>query len=239
MDVTPSRRAAPRLAAVAIAACLASPGVAWAQPPPPKREAKVEPPPAIELGAGLGWLHRFGNGAHFPVTERNGPLFSLEAAFLPTPRWSVGLVYERADLGREETGVGDLGSIRVARELDIAWVQAKVMLLTEDVVRIGLAIGAGLVWQSLEASGEAPARTLSDPYGRVPFSCSGADSADLAIGAALGASARITPALRGTFDLGPRMLRLGSEPLDGCVPGAGTVIAFTVRAGLTYRFEPF
>ena len=53
------------------------------------------------------------------VSSRTGFLIGVGVAVAPSPRFSVGLTYEHAELGSEH-GAGDLGTVDVDRSLDAA-----------------------------------------------------------------------------------------------------------------------
>jgi hypothetical protein len=217
-------------------------------PPPPAARAegattpatarKTEVPPAVELdlGAGLGVHHRFGDGPAFPVTARTGLALGAIAELWPSPRWAITLGYEHADLGSERSGVGPGGNVHVERDLNTIWAGLRVAVLDLGPVGLSLALAPGLVWQSADATGTfvgAP----GDPFVRTPFACGGSDSADLALRAGVGARIKLGDGLLLTADASLRGYRLTSEPLDECVNGAGTQTAFALVAGFAYRFD--
>src|ERR1700689_861707 len=108
---SPARRLAVSLSlAVGV---VASAGRAEPLPATPlSREPAVILPPRpdpvfLELGVRLGGGFRIGDAPSFPITSRTGFLLGVGVAVAPSPRFSVGLAYEHAELGTEHSD-GDL-----------------------------------------------------------------------------------------------------------------------------------
>lgn len=194
-----------------------------------------EAPVTVDLGLQLGLLHRFGDAPSFEITERTGLTLGGSVNVTPSRHFTLGIAYEHADLGHERSALGPYGSFDVERDLSALWATARVHVLSMEPVRIALALGPGLVWQSADASGTLP--TGVDPFAQEPFSCEGSDSMDLALSAGAGVELRISGALYFTADASLRWYRLTDRALDACVPGAGTIAGLGARAGFAYRLD--
>ncbi len=194
----------------------------------------------IDLGAGLGGVVRLGDPQYGEVTERAGLTFGAGLLLAPMRAFAVGLAYEHVDLGRETSGVAESGSFSLTRDLNAIWASLRLYPFAGD-VRPFLGLGAGLVWQSADASGTY----ASAPFAQTPFTCEGAGEADFGFSLAAGLEAPLTERLFLTGDVSFRAYRLTSDPLEGeeqgytflCAPGAGSVNAFALRAGVAYRFD--
>lgn len=220
------------LVAAISAVVIALPGVAAAQ-------ARRPAPVTLDAAGSLGGLVRVSDSQRLDVTERAGLSFGAGLAVSPAPMFAIGLAYEHADLGQEQSGQGPLGSITVERDLNSLWASIRVFLVPHGDVRPFLGIAAGLAWQSADASGTATFGP--DPSSIEPFRCEGRAGASVAFGVAAGVEARLAGQLFLTGDLAFQGYGLSSDPLDDgltlCAPGAGTVNAFALRAGLAYRWD--
>jgi hypothetical protein len=213
------------LATAAVLAC----GSAVAQPAPP---AQQPAPIGLELGGHLGAAVRVGDGPHFEIIERAGVSFGAFAFLTPEPAFSLGLAFEHTDLGRERSAAGYFGAFEVIRDLNTLWATVRLNLLRGELGALGLSFGPGLAWQSADAAG-----VTTPLLQATPFACSGSDAADLALRAGLGGSLALGGGA--TLSAGATLdnVRLSSDIMDGCVPGAGSVTLIGIRAALSYRFD--
>jgi opacity protein-like surface antigen len=208
-------------------------GPALAQTPP-RQTTKSGKITAIDVAPSLGALVRLGDSAAFDVTARGALTVGASASYYFQPI-ALGLAYEHAGFGREESGVGRFGVVRVARQLDTVWAFARVRVSGLDPVTPFLQAGPGLVWQSARADGVA--LLGGGVGGGRAFTCKGSDSLNLGLRVGWGVEMPLSPSVlfvgEGSFDA----YRLSSDILDGCVPGAGTASALTLRVGFAYRFD--
>lgn len=225
--------------ALLVAAALV-PRTAGAQTTPP-----ATPPPApivlprpaepitLDLGVRLGGAARVGDAPAFSITGRSGVVMGLGVAVAPSPRYAIGLAYEHADLGSEH-GEGDLATVDLTRSLDGLWASIRLNLFQNDRVAIGLLLGPGLVWQHVTADVILYGGTAGRPD---VYRCSESGTVGLGLRAGLGAEVQ----LGGGFVLGVDAvadeLRLGSDALGTCAPGAGSTALIGGRANLAYRFD--
>jgi hypothetical protein len=228
----------PFLTALGAAAVLGASGSADAQAP--SRPAPREPadPVTLDLTGGLGGIYRAGDAQLLEVTERAGLTFGAGVLVAPSRYVAVGLAYEHADLGHERSGVGPFGSIEVERDLNSLWASLRVYLLPPGDLRLFLGLQAGLAWQSADATGALP----FDAYATRSFACETSAPAGFAFGFGAGIEARLAGQLFLIGDLGFHAYRLTGDTLASesglaCAPGAGTVNAFALRAGLAYRWD--
>jgi hypothetical protein len=191
-------------------------------------------PITVDLGLQLGPAFRLGEGASFPVTERIGPALAIGAFITPSRRFSLGLEYEHVGLGREQGGDGEPDLVDVSRDLDALWAGLRLHLVSTPRAWLSALIGTGLVWQHAAASG-----VLSQGIGRplLTIQCSGSAAANIAFRAGLGAEVVIGSGFSFLADVLFDNIRLGSGPLDDCVPGAGTMSLFSTRIGVAYQFD--
>jgi opacity protein-like surface antigen len=235
MPQTDARRQWGRLllCVASFAAPLLGGGPAVAQTPPsqPKKTGKIT---AIDLAPSIGALVRLGDAPAFDVTNRGGLTVGASASYYFQPI-ALGLTYEHAGFGREASGIGSLGVVRVARQLDTVWAFARVRVSGLEPVTPFLQAGPGVVWQSARASGIA--FSSGGVGGGQPFACNGGDSLNLGLRVGWGVEVPLAPSVlfvgEGSFDA----YRLSTDVLDGCVPGAGTASALAFRVGVAYRFD--
>jgi len=218
------------------AAFFASVGLATAsaaaEAPAPTR-ATAPQPVLIDVGLHLGGVHRIGDAPAFPITGRAGVSFGVSADVSPSARYSIGLAFEHAGLGSERAE-GDFGSVDVARDLNVLWAGLRVYLLHTETVSLGVLIGPGLAWQGVSANG-----LLTPGIGVLPsaFACAAGDSANLALRAGLGARFALGSGISFLADASVDNVRLTSEVLGDCAPGAGTVTLIGARVGFAYQFD--
>jgi hypothetical protein len=231
-----------RLAAAALSVALglvASTGRAQPVPftPLPADPPIVLPPrpdPVLfELGVRLGGLVRIGDAPSFSIDSRTGFLLGVGVSIAPSPRFSIGLTYEHAELGSEH-GEGDLGTVDVDRSLDSLWATLRLNLFRVDGFALAVVLGPGLVWQHEDANAFAFDGTDWRPDA---FRCTATDGPGLGLRAGLGAELHLGGGfvlnLDGTID----ELRLSSDALDTCAPGAGSTAVVGVRGGFSYRVD--
>jgi len=225
-----------RLATALLATLAAGPALGqpagWGRPP----ETRVEPPPPIpvELGATLGVAVRADDPPHFPLVERARLAFEASAFVTPKPAYSLGLAFEQAGLGRERSAVAGPGAVEVRRDMSALWAGVRLNLARGDQSGLGLGFGPGLLWQRLDASGVTGLGLTGVP---VPFACSGSASVSLGLRAGVDGWLGLGPRIALVAGAGAEALRLSSDPLDGCAPGAGSATLLGLRAGFAYRFD--
>jgi hypothetical protein len=204
--------------------------------PPERRPSGPVPQPdpvTFEVGPRIGAAGRIGSGQSFDVDGRFGAMFGLGVAIAPTPRFTIGLAYEHSQLGGEK-GAGDLGTVDLTRSLDALWASLRIAVIRVDGFSFGVTFGPGLAWQRASAD-----VVLTPGDGSVPsaFRCSAGGSVGLGLRAGLGIEARLSERVAFTTDAVFDNLRLGSAPLDDCVPGAGSIVLFGARVGFVLRFD--
>ena len=200
---------------------------------PAAAEAPAAAPTLVDLGLHLGGVHRLGDAPALAITERAGVSFGVSAYVAPSARFAVGLAFEHAGLGSERAE-GDFGSLDVARDLNVIWAGLRVNLLHSEVVSLGLLLGPGLAWQGVSASG-----VLTPGIGALPlaYACAARDSANLALRAGLSARFALGSGFSFLADASVDSVRLTSDALDGCAPGAGTVTLLGARVGFGYQLD--
>jgi hypothetical protein len=164
--------------------------------------------------------------------SRGAPEIGLGLAYSPSRYWAVAGEYQHTWLGEESAGPGDLGTVDVTRNLNAAWISAELHALRTPAVDLFLTFGPGLIWMSESASAIAiPGIGQSG----VPFTCKASDSAHLGLRAGLGAAF----AVGGNVWMAPSFMvqndQLGSEVVDTCANGPGSVTLLTLRLAFTYR----
>ena len=186
-----------------------------------------------ELGVRLGGAFRVGDAASFGIDSRTGAVVGVGLAVAPSSRYSIGLAYEHAGLGTEHSA-GDLGVVDVGRTLDALWATLRLTLFRVDRFAFALTIGPGLVWQSVDAN------VITLGGGQVqpdPFRCSEMAGPGLGLRAGAGVEVQLGGGfffqLDGTID----ELRLSSDPLGTCAPGAGSTAQAGVRGAFVYRLD--
>ena len=228
-------------ASIALAAGLVA-AAAGAQPlprpAPPPDPVVVLParadPVTFDVGVRIGGAGRIGEAPAFSVTSRGAFVLGVGVAVAPSPRFSVGLAYEHSGLGSEQ-GAGELGVLYLDRTMDSLWATLRLSLLRVDGFSLGITLGPGLVWQSVDAAGVTYDGTTS--FQPTPFRCSATDSAGFGLRAGLGAEVHLSDGFVLSVDAVADELRLGSDSIGTCAPGAGSTALFGARAGLAYRFD--
>ena len=205
---------------------------AAAEAPAPARTT-APPPVQIDIGLHLGGVHRTGDAPAFPITGRAGVSFGVSAYVSPSPRYAFGLAFEHAGLGSERAE-GDFGSVDLTRDLNLLWAGLRVSLLHTERVSLGLLIGPGLSWQGVSANG-----LLTPGIGALPsgYACAAGDTVNLGLRAGLGARIALGSGVSFLADASVDNVRLASDVLDGCAPGAGTVTLIGARVGFGYQFD--
>jgi hypothetical protein len=205
---------------------------AAAEAPAPARTTAPQPV-LIDLGLHLGGVHRTGDAPAFPITGRAGVSFGVSAYVSPSSRYSFGLAFEHAGLGSERAE-GDFGSVDITRDLNVLWAGLRLHLFHTETVSLGLLIGPGLVWQGVGANG-----LLTPGIGALPlaYSCSAGDTVNLALRAGLGARIALGSGVSFLADASVDNVRLASDVVGDCAPGAGTVTLLGARVGFGYQFD--
>jgi hypothetical protein len=192
-------------------------------------------PLALDLSGSFGIAARLDAPPAFEPVRTVGSRIGMGAGLFLSRRFSLGVGYEHLDLGVEDTGELPTGRASLEHDVDVLLARLRLYLFRATRLGIYAGVGAGIAWQQVEAVGEA---TASDGSGfRLPFLCSGADSAGLALRGELGVDAEVRSdlvlSLGGVFD----GMGLGDEVLDGCAPGAGSAQLLGLRSSLGYRFD--
>ncbi len=234
---SPARHA---VAALSLAAGLAASGVraepspASSLPPEPPITLRPRPDPVLlELGVRLGGGFRLGDAPSFSVASRTGFVVGVGVAVVPSPRFSLGLWYEHSELGTEH-GEGDLGTVDVDRSTDSLWAMLRLNLFRIDGFALALMLGPGLVWQHEDTNAFAFDGTDWRPDA---FRCSATDGPGLGLRAGLGAELHLGGGFVLNLDGTADELRLSSDALGTCAPGAGSTAVIGVRGGLSYRLD--
>ena len=208
-----------------------------AEPPLPADIAPPSTAPAdpitLDFGPQAGFGYRFSGSAGFPIGNRSGGVLGGSIAVSPSRSYSVALRYEHSALGSEH-GAGDVAHVDLTRSLDVVWASLRLAFLRTDRFLVLAQLGPGLAFQHVDASalvyrgaGRAPA----------PFSCGETAGPDLGLRAGLGLEARLNRSLWVSLDTVVDNLRLSSDPLGTCAPGAGSVALVGLRLGFTYRLD--
>jgi len=218
----------PRFASLPLALALGITGPAAAAEPPPAPE---KAPITVEVGAHVGFAHRFGDGPSLPVAGRLGGVFGLTAAVSPWSRASVGLGWEHTTVGSER-GRGDLADVDVRRSLDVFWASARLFVMRTDRFGFFVELGPGLAIQHAVAD----VLVYPAPGAQVTtYRCSESGGPGVALRAGLGIEAKIVGPLWFTADTVFDHVQASSAALGDCVPGAGSLALLGMRFGLTYR----
>ncbi len=204
-------------------------------PPPPEPVVLPSPPDPVTLDVGvrLGGAFRSGSAPAFSVGTRTGFMMGAGVAIAPSPRFAIGVAYERSGLGSEH-GQGDLGIVDVERSLDSLWATLRLSLVRFERVSIGVTLGPGLVWQHAQANVLLYGGTAGRPD---VYTCADSGGPGLGLRAGVGAEVRLAGGFYFSLDATADELRLSSDPLGTCAPGAGSTALFGVRGGLSYRFD--
>jgi opacity protein-like surface antigen len=208
-------------------------GPALAQTPP-KTPSRKDKSMAIDVAPSLGAMVRLGDAPAFDVTHRGALTVGASASYYFHPI-ALGLTYEHAGFGREESGIGALGVVRIARQLDTVWAFARVRVTGLEPAVPFIQAGPGVVWQTARADGVVFSNR--GVAGGQPFGCRASDSANLGLRVGWGVELPLSPSVlflgEGSFDA----YRLSTDIIDSCAPGAGTASALSFRLGLAYRFD--
>jgi OmpA-OmpF porin, OOP family len=236
-----------------LAALLALPLTAFAQPtarrepaaaaPAPAQPAPPPAPPAspppdrplfpfrfdVDLYAGL--TYRLGSNEN-DVVQRGGGLLGLSAlAGPPAGLWSAGLGYERSFFGRERIETEDGRFTEIGRGLDALWFLGRVYPYQTDDLVVYATLGLAPAWQRVSASGSTLVNDGSGVIRPRSVSCSASDSAGLGLRLGAGAQLAINEYLGFDASLGVDHLRLADTSLDGCAAGMGSDTFLAARFG--------
>lgn len=215
-----------------IATALASPA-AVAADPPPARTTTPPDPVRIDLGLHLGGVYRAGDAPAFTITDRGGVSFGASAFVAPSRRFSFGLAFEHAGLGGEKAD-GETGSFTFTRDVNLLWAGLRAYLISTESVQLGILIGPGLAWQGVRADG-----LVTPGIGVLPsvYSCAASDSANVALRAGIGARIALGSGFSFLADASFDNVRLSSDVIGDCAPGAGTVSLIGARVGFGYTID--
>ncbi len=216
------------VAAGAVGLALELTGASVARAEEPRGSGAAELSAELSLGAHDRWgMDQTSPGR----AESGGVVGRLQLWYGPSASWALGLGAEHAGLGAETVSF-DAGSYRARSSLTSAWLDLRASLWRGPELGAFVSLGLALGWQHVLASGVA----VTDA--RVHrFSCSATDGPALGLGAGVGADYRVAPRLSlvalGDFSAH----RTSGDVLEGCVGGAGSVVALGARLGLAYHFE--
>jgi opacity protein-like surface antigen len=181
-----------------------------------------------------GGAVRIDDAPLFNITQRLGGNFGVGFLYEIQPI-SFGLSYEYTGLGREDSGVGPFGFVRIDRSLDTVLASIKMDFSGPKWGTPYFGVGIGAAFQDASMKGIVlPDRGVS---GGVPFSCTSSDTINLALRAGGGFKFPLSPNVSLITDATFDVYRLSSDVIQLCAPGAGTTSAFLFRLGLAYRFD--
>jgi opacity protein-like surface antigen len=224
------------IAWLAAASVLLAAGGAGAQTGPGEPPVKLPAPPEpvmLDVGVRFGGAVRLGDAPAFSITQRGGAVLGVGVGVAPSPRWLVGVAYEHTDIGTER-GDGDLASVDLSRSLDSVWATVRLNLYQTEHFAIGVSIGPGLVWQHVDANVIVYGGTAGIPD---VFRCEDTAGVGLGLRAGVGAEARLGEGFVLSLDAVADELRLSSDAIGTCAPGAGSTALLGARAGLGWRFD--
>jgi hypothetical protein len=221
---------------MALAVALALPSAAHAADPELDEEGRpptwgVEGPYRLDvlLAGGIGV--RLDDPPRFAASSRAVPMLETGLDLFLSERLSFGLHYARLALAPEDSGILPIGHVRLDRSVDLLWLGLRFDPLHGETIAGYLRLGPGLAWQHLDVSGFVwPAVT---PGQRAPISC-GATALGFGIRAAAGVDVELHDELRFLAEVGADNLRLTSDVIGGCGPGAGTATVLGLRGGFVY-----
>lgn len=228
--------AAALVASVIVGARAASADTPLAAPPPPEPAPVPAPPPdpvTLDVSLRIGASYRIGDSPSLPITGRFGAMFGAGVAIAPSQRFAIGLAYEHGELGTEH-GEGDVGTIDVSRTVDSLWASVRATLWRNERIAIGITLGPGLVWQHVSLNAIVFGNTTWTP---TTFNCADTDGPSLGLRAGLGAEITLGNGFYFNLDAMIDELRLSSDIIGTCAPGAGSTATFGVRGGAAYRFD--
>ena len=203
--------------------------------PPAQEQGAIALPHGIGVSAELGFVKRVDTPSDYALVAPFGPSVGLgvEAPF--GERLSLGLSYEFRGLGRERSPIFSSGAADVSRDAHALWLAMRVFPVRGDIAAVFMGLRVAPVWQnaSLVASTWDP----RDAGRAVGLSCSASDTAALGLGAELGGEVRLGSSVRLTSAAGFASLGLADDVIDGCVPGAGSVLSLGMRTGLVFDID--
>lgn len=209
--------------------------------PAPSASATEKPwlPPQAHLAllGTLGLNDRLDDpGPYYHDLERAGVAWSLGARYAPGYDFSLGLALQSVGLGSETSSpVGS--SVRAQRSMRSLWLDGRAYPWRSDSKRLGLfvALGLGLSWQHVDATGTVLTRSFTTPARS--FRCSASDGPGVGLGAGLGFDVALEKNVGFVSQLDFASHRLSGDPIDGCAVGSGTVSNLAARVGFEVRFD--
>lgn len=199
-------------------------------PTQPKEASKTGFSPFVLAGGAV----RIDDAPLFNITERVGGNFGVGFLY-QIKAISFGLSYEHTGLGREDSGVGPYGFVRIDRKLDSVLASVRVNFSGISWAKPYVGVSVGGTWQDAIAKGIV----LLDRgvNGAVNFGCTASDTANFALRFGGGMQIPMSPNFSFITDVAFDAYRLSSEIIQFCAPGAGATSAFLFRLGLAYHFD--
>jgi hypothetical protein len=190
-------------------------------------------PATIDLGLRLGAAVRLGSGSGLAISDRGSAMVGVSVAIAPSPLFTVGVAYEHSTLGREE-GSGAVADVELARAIEAVWATIRLNVVHVDGFAFAAVIGPGLVWEHVDANVIVLEGTANGP---TAVQCTATASVGFGLRAGLGMQARIGRHVWFTADAQADNLRLSSDPIGSCAPGAGSVPLIGLRVGFVYTID--
>lgn len=181
-----------------------------------------------------GGAVRLDDAPIFNLTERVGGNFGIGFLY-QIKAVSLGLSYEYAGIGHEDSGVGPYGFVQINRTIDSVLASVKVNFsgLKWATPYVGVSVGGS--WQDATMKGVVlPDGGLT---GGIPFTCKSSDTASLALRLGTGLAVHVSPNVSFLTDIAFDNYQLSSDVIPPCAPGAGATSMFMFRVGLAYRFD--
>ena len=213
---------------------MTSSAVVQARPPAEQRWA-VGVPDRIGVGVDLGFAKRLDEPSSYVLDEPYGATVGAGVEAPLGDRLALGLRYEFRALGGERSPVFATGIADVTRRAHAMWLAMRMVPFRGELVGVFLGVRVAPVWQS--ASLVASTWEPIDPGRAAAVSCSGGDTAGVALGAEFGAEARVSSSVRVVTAAGFTSMGLSDDVLNGCVPGAGSVLSAGMRTGFVFDID--
>ncbi|EYF02137.1 hypothetical protein [Chondromyces apiculatus] len=194
--------------------------------------AAEDEPITLEFDGRVGMAVRADDPPDLAPVDRVGLDLEAAAYLAPTPSFSLGLAFQHLGLGRERSATSDLGTFEVSRDMNALWAALRLDFGAGGRAGMGIEIGPGLAWQSVDLVG------VTDlARGSTNFSCSGNDRPGLGLRAGLSGWVTAGSRFALTAGAGAEVLSLSSDVIDACATGAGSTVMLGLRFGVAYRLD--